>query len=464
MRSLLKRLRSVQSDEGLGIIEVIAAFAVFSVIAVGMAYALLSMTRLSSDQTSRETATNLAAQQIDKIQTMTDPTAITSGPLPSVTIGTVTYDIQVNVGWVPASGNAGRCGTGGGALLYKRVNVEVTWDGMYLQNPVRADTAIAPGTRINDPDAGTIVVSITGAIDGSPTPATTVTITPDAGGGGEALTAAVPATDADGCTFALKVKPGKYSITISRTGYVSSDNQIAGTQKLAQNVVAGTTLPLIFQYDNAATFVPKYAANSTRNPAIASNMQVTFVGTASRTETTPVASEKLYPKPNGYSAVPGAYNTCLNVNPGNWVGNATLADGVASPTVSAVPGGGADLPIALGVVNVTTPAANSYITAVHKTSAASNGDPGCAKADTVAYTFTTLIPTKGTVVPIALPYGKWQIYTGTTVGALTSAPTLLAIADGVVGVDPATNTLITGLPGAGTVTGSTVVLDPRATK
>lgn len=467
---MAKLLRTLRNDDGIGIVEVIVALMIFAVIALGMGFSLISMTRLTGESTTRETATNLAAAEIDRVQSLADPSTVVSGTQPPVTIDGVTYTVKRSVGWVPASGNAGRCGTGGGNLLYKRVNVTVTWPGMYLSRPVRADTALAPSTRINDPDAGTIIVAITGAADGIGTPGVTVTITPDSGGGGSPIAAAIPATDSDGCTFALKVDPGKYSITISKTGHVSADNQTAGTQKLAQTVTAGSTLPLNFQYDLAATLTPKYAANSTRNPSIASNMPIHFVGgSANKAEPTPVGSEKLFPKTNGYLGITGAFLTCAAVNPDNWTANATKQDAVSSPTVAAAPGASANLPVAMGVVNVTIPNVNSFITAVQSASAATDGDPGCAGPDTAGYRFSntgTTAFTKNTVVPIALPYGKWTIYTGTSVGAQTTlVPTAnLSVVEGVVAIDTATNGLVTGLVAGGTVAGSVVTLDPRAAK
>ena len=40
-------------------------------------------------------------------------------------------------------------------------------------------------------------------------------------------------------------------------------------------MVAGTATPLQFQYENAATFTPKYAANSTTTATIADHLKVT---------------------------------------------------------------------------------------------------------------------------------------------------------------------------------------------
>ena len=67
-------------------------------------------------------------------------------------------------------------------------------------------------------------------------------------------------------------------------------------------------------------------------------------------------------------------------------------------------------------------------------------------------------------MPIALPYGRYLIYTGApSARPRPSAPTTtLTVVDGVVTLAPATGALMTGVLGNGNVNGSNVVtLDPR---
>ena len=52
---------------GIGLVEVLVALMIFSIIAIGMGYSMLSISRLTGDSTARETATNLAAAEIDRI-------------------------------------------------------------------------------------------------------------------------------------------------------------------------------------------------------------------------------------------------------------------------------------------------------------------------------------------------------------------------------------------------------------
>ena len=71
---------------------------------------------------------------------------------------------------------------------------------------------------------------------------------------------------------------------------------------------------------------------------------------------------------------------------------------------------------------------------------------------------------KNTTVPIALPYGTWKIYTGTTLGAKTTlrTGTTVTVLDGVVSVDPGTGAIIPGVLGASAIDAAGIVtLDPR---
>ena len=58
-RGAISRLRQqLQSDRGIGMAEVIVALMVFSIIAVGMAFSLMSISRLTGEATTREAAAN----------------------------------------------------------------------------------------------------------------------------------------------------------------------------------------------------------------------------------------------------------------------------------------------------------------------------------------------------------------------------------------------------------------------
>ena len=459
-----KLIRFLRNDDGIGLIEVLVALMIFSIIAVGMAYSMISMSRLTADSTMRQTATNLAAAEIDRIQSLPDPFTVYSedDPPPTVIDG-VSYSVMRYVKWVSTTGASGACGSGGGNLQYKQVNVTVTWPNMYLAEPVHADSALAPSSRINDPSYGVVLVSVLG-IDGDGRSGVTVRVTPESGGGGMTITDTIDNTDVDGCTYVIKVAPGKYKIEVEKTGYIDT-NQIAVPSYTQQVIAAGSTTTASFQYENAGSFVLKFAATSNLTPNLPSNLENTYIGGLVNHLKTGTASPlKLHPFASGYQGVSGDSAVCLNVDPENWTENSTMADGMRAPAAAAAPGTSANLPVPMGVVNVAIPNDNNrrYVTAVQQVTTASSGNPGCVTAKT--YTFSTQF-TKSTTVPIALPYGSYKIYTGSF--GSTSSSNLMSSGvtpiDGVVSVDTS-GTLIKGILGNSKFVSTILTLDPRQVK
>jgi type II secretory pathway pseudopilin PulG len=454
----MRRLRAQDREDGVSIIEVMVALMIFTVVALGLAYSMATMTKLTYESSNRETAANLASAEIDRLQALPDAFDVHSDLINPVTVDGITYNLADSVGWVSANGASGSCGTGGGNLQYKRLNVVVTWPGMIYANPVRADSTLAPDSRINDPSYGTIVVGITG-FDGTGRSGVTVTVTPETGGGGVALTDPVDPTDSDGCAFALKVSPGKYKVVVSRSGYV--DDAHSTTTTFSQQVVAaGGTLALPITYDAASNFSIKYAANSALNPLIPSNLETTLVNDhGNKTLSAPASTIQLFPWTGGYQAIAGDFSTaagtgCKNVDPTQWLESTTLNAGVRAVAVQTSPGGSANLPVPMGIVSLTAPVAGK-VSAVQQTTGP-NGDPGCTSPTT--YNFTPNL-TSGQAVNIALPYGSWKIYVGTT---QVTAP---AIVGGVVDVDDTTGALVPGLTGgASVVTAGIATIDPRLAK
>jgi hypothetical protein len=352
---------------------------IFSIIALGTVYSLASITRLTAESVSRETATNLAASEIDRIHALPDAFNVHSSTTTTLPIDGVTYTITSSIGWVSTTGSTGSCGTGGGNLQYKRINVTVTWTGMYLDREVRADSVLAPDARINHPSYGTILVAVTGE-DGTGRQAVTVTVTPISGGA-TAITETIDPTDVDGCSYILNVVPGVYRVQVSKTGYVSKiDQQAATPSEDDLQIVAGATATAAFTYDNASSFTLRYSPTATQTAVIPTNLGVTFTGGLSDiVKTAPGSPLKLYPMVAGYQAVAGEYADCKNVDPANWAESATMKSGERAAAVGTAPGGSGLLPIPMGVLRLPIPNDDTkrYVTAVQQNTIA-DGFQGCA--------------------------------------------------------------------------------------
>ena len=205
------------------LVELVVAMMVFAVVALGVAYSMLSVLSITNDSRSRQVAANLAAQEIDLTRSVADIFSLQDRSTTETVNGTV-YTLDRKTDWVTATGIAADCGVGGGTLQYKRINVTVTWPRMVGSNPVRADTVLAPSSKINDPLLGTILVRVKNA-GGTGSANVTVTATPVSGTGATAITETILPTDAEGCTYVLKVKPGTYTVQISRADSVTEKQQ-----------------------------------------------------------------------------------------------------------------------------------------------------------------------------------------------------------------------------------------------
>jgi type II secretory pathway pseudopilin PulG len=455
------RARLARDESGMGIVEILVALMIFSIVAIGMAASMLSMTRLTADAAARQTATNLAAAEIDRVSAIPDAFTVHDAVVPKqVVVDGITFSVETNTSWVGANGSTDTCGIGGGQLQYKRVRVTVTWDTMYLKNPVRADSALAPSTRINDPSMGTILVSVKRE-SGDGQQGIGVTAVKTVGVG---ITEPIAATDVDGCTYVLKAPPGDYTLTLNKTGYITTAQE---PFPLVQTITvsAGAATSVDIEADLAHTYTLKYAANSTRTVKLPTNLDVTWFGkaTAGPINEPGTGTRKLYPVSGGYQAVAGNPGTCAAVDPERWTGtngSSGKHPGVRAFKIPASAGGSGTLPVVMGVADVVIPGSSSsqfFLTATAQ-NVTTGGNPGCAT--TTVYKFPKY--NGGSTQTIALPYGVWKLTTGAAEGSTTTNVTTVTVRDGVVSLNGA-GYPVTGVAGGGTwVTGTSLLtFDPR---
>ena len=459
----LHRIRCVRDDEGMGILEVIFALAIFIVVASGIAYSAISSLRLSSDSEARVVATNIAASEIDNARANGDPLTLFDDTR-VITVDGLAYTVRRDVEWVDSLGTTSGC-TGTGALQFKSVDVKVDWPTkLQMTSPVRSNTLIAPLTRINDPSFGTILVSVT-TDGGTGMPGIPVSVSQITGGAPVVMSD----TDADGCSYAFGVAPGSYTVKLSKPTYLSSAQEPEPVSKVME-IKAGNTASAPFQYDAAATFKLKMASTSTAAGILfPSNLDSTFVNTygvfnfATPVSTGTQAVVKAHPFNTGYSAFAGRFSLpaaaagstpadlgCMSPDPASWpagtVNSIALRAGARAPAATAAPGASANLDVPMGVVTFRyTGVDRVYLTANTVTPPADSGNPGCVNG--LTYRFATQMRT-GSSYSVALPYGSWKLAVWTNVNGSGSTYAVTDVLTGVGGT--------VGTPAANVVT-----LDPR---
>ncbi len=420
MHKCLIAMKKRSSEDGLSLVEVLVAMMIFAMLVVGIGYSLINILKMTRDSQSRETAVSLASSELDAARAIGDPFKILNVDR-TITVDNTTYSISRKAVWVTPGGTAETCGSGGAALQYKTVSVSVSWNGLSDSAAVKADTAIVPTTRINNPDLGTILVSVKNA-SGLGNAGVSFTAKPATG---DALV--TTPTNADGCSFLLSVTPGMY--TVKLLGSNNMDIDQVENPEVTLDVKAGASAQFGFQYDKRGTYVMSYASNDGTTPQLTlpNNLTTTFINTISRyTTIVPTAanlqgSKILYAASAGYEVVAGTFipgtelgSTCASVNPAAWPDTTTppIAVSPKSPKAFTLPGGtSATTPVPMGTLKVTGTSSKKYVYAISQAVALAEGQPGCDTAK--KYTFSTTFAAGGSTMNIALPFGSWALYEST---------------------------------------------------
>ncbi len=444
-------------DSGMSLVEVLVGALIFAVIAVGAAMGLSTSLKMTADTAGRETAIALAATEIDAVRAMDDPFQVLPGSRKQDVDGR-SYTIAIDSSWVQGAAGSDGCRAGStgtasaGNLQFKRVNVSVTWAGpLGAPTVTRADTLLAPKSRLNDPSKGTILVSVRGA-DGTGRSGVSVSASSSSG----SLSSAPSETDSDGCSYILMVPPGTWNVSASRAGYISVDQ--ASTASKSVSVTAGATSTAAFQLDAQSTLSPTYPTGVN----VPTDLDVSFISTYGVTVVGGRPSGvPLHPFSSGYSVIAGKVvapvvdssgnvksQGCVSPDPSAWptgtVNGKNLAAGIRTSPVAAPAGGNSSAPLAMGVISVNAPSTSMRIV-----SAAANpavGDPGCEIPNTAAPTYTYALPAVGQT-QLAVPYGTWRLES-------SSGSTWTA-------VDPTTYTVTTNAAGEIDGAGNTTTVDPR---
>lgn len=460
MNALRDRLRPASGSEGFTLVEVVVAMFIFTLVLTGSLYSMIMVLQVTRDNRSSQVASNLAAEEIDLSRDIDDLFDLVDGTRIVEVNGDV-FTISRDTNWVSDVGDI-QCATGGGALRYKRVNITVSWANMRDGAvPVQSDTVIDSRNRINDPTLGTILVSARNA-SGTGSSGVTVTAVPTDVAGNTAvnLAEAPAATDSEGCSYILKVKPGKYDVKVEKTNFVDIDQKTSSTVT-GVDVVAGASAGVGFAYDLAGTLNLDFSGVAAGNVKLPDTLDLSFMNSNRNYITTRPSSNalKLFPWESGYQILAGKYVAptgsgatanpgCVSVDPQAWPTAGSGSNTITGRRGDAVGGPGTDSgPVAMAAVQVPA-TSNTVITAVSAVAPASTGDPGCAQGMTYVFTLSgsNVSSNKAT---IALPYGSWRLYSKTN--------TILGQLGGLLGLGG-----IIVQPGVGaTVTGDVLTLDPR---
>jgi len=309
MRAIVReRAGRLHGDEGFGLVELLVALVVASIVMSGVAYGVMQALWTGRDSREREVATNLAAEAIDKARATTDYIAL-SGNTTTQVVNGQTYTILRTVTSYSSLGTASPCdGTAGAFIKYKKISIRVTWPRMKTgTRSVRAETLLAPGASSFDPTKGNIGAKVVNAL-GQPVEGIAVNVTGSA-------TNRIQYTDEAGCAFFEGLTPGSFTVTANASGYVTSAGVFTPSQPAS--VATGTTTPIVFDYDLVGSLraglgdsehpAPANMTLSIGQTALLPDGHTAYAGTG-----TPRQLTNLFPFASGYTMWAGS---CTDADP-----------------------------------------------------------------------------------------------------------------------------------------------------
>lgn len=397
---LLSRIRAIygdrHDDDGVSLVEVIVAISVLAVVLTGTASALISSSAATRDSRDRSVGTNIAVEQLSQLQAMPFTSLVIGRTTDTVVVDGVSYDVAIDLDYVDVeSGGGTSCNasnTPGADLDYVVADISVNWPRA-TGGPARTSSIITPGVGDLDPDKGQIAVTV---LDRDAAGLSFRNVRYDAQSPASGFGS--QRTTSQGCAYFVNVGPGQYTVSLDDSGYVDLEGNQLSSQ--TSTVVASTTSPLEFVYDEAASVevTPVPASGSPASPLVAADLGYTvtntYLGTDQRKEFPgtghPREINGLFPFDAGYGLYAGL---CPAAAP--------VANGAPdTPVVAVDPGDETETDLAMHVVRITGTSGAS-VRAVMDDAAAS-----C----TETLDFGTM-PGNGQLY-VLMPYGTWRVSVG----------------------------------------------------
>lgn len=396
-------LRRTSSDDGLTIVELVLAMAIFAILSTGVVATMITALDLSRTNRNRIVAGNLAAEEMDRLRSLAadDFSAVEPGDqvlIRSAEVNNTTYEIRADRQWVEAGAQTDACKVTDGAEYeprYVRLSVRVTWPDMRGVRPIRSDTIVTPplGT-IDDLALGNVAVQVTDR-DGAPVADQVVVLTrPNV----PTLSAT---TTAAGCAFFNFLAAGAYAVTLDRANWVNPDGDRVSTENVTVESGKITTLELVYDQsvDLALTFA-NFATHPVPNGMSYSLFNTNFA-TYTITSVNPSATGPQRSVAGFFPFADGVYawaGICADADPGGADRSDPLLLSPGTTATGAIATAPVDVTVLGTVDGAPTPRAGVAVTALH--------DPGegCPSGESYPLGSTDA----NGLVRASLPVGLWR--------------------------------------------------------
>lgn len=267
---MITRLRHLNDDEGISLVEVVVATAVLMVVISATASALIGSTASVRDTRDRSVATNLAVERIEMLRGTPFADLDLGATSETVTVGPTDFEVITELQLVAIDASESSCSADPDEPpAYVDAAVIVEWQGM-RGGPATSRTILTPDVGALDPYNGQVGVMVLGG-DGTGMRFVPVLIDRVSGAGQNVQT-----TDRDGCAFFINVQPGDWEVVLDEPGWVDHNSVQRSAQTVSVN--ASQTTKVEFTYDRAGSLLvrPVAGAAVTESPIVAAAMPLTL--------------------------------------------------------------------------------------------------------------------------------------------------------------------------------------------
>jgi Tfp pilus assembly protein PilV len=249
--------RSLASERGSLLIEVLVAAVLVAVIGVALFGSLNSAAQVSGKSKTRAGAAAIAQDDQERMRAM--PVAALNNfrqHRDPVVMGKISYVVDSRAEWIADAKGATDCTSNGAAADYLKITSTVTAKSIALK-PVVVTSTVTPAPGTFTSDEGSLAVSVVGA-DGSGRSNVQVAI--------DGPASDVQLTDANGCAFFGYEPVGDYDITATASGYVDPNGNpsATGTSSIGSQTVATLSL----KYDQAGQANASFVTDPDDRPEI----------------------------------------------------------------------------------------------------------------------------------------------------------------------------------------------------
>ena len=258
------------SQDGFSLIEVLVTALIVALLATAVSTALIAQTHSSGDQQLRSQANTLVNQDQDRLRGLSDQAlsslASNGSATSTQTAGNQSYTITSSASYQDSSGNSS-CASG--SVDYFKINSTASWTEAFAGGSTRTASADSLLARPVTGELQTVVKDQTG----SALPGVSVSATPT--GGSTASQSGL--TDSTGCSVFAGLSAGPYTVTASKSGYVTPTNTTPASS--SQSVTdTGSVASAPFTIGQAGSVTANFQAASPSAPGQADGLMYSGTG------------------------------------------------------------------------------------------------------------------------------------------------------------------------------------------